>query len=47
LHSIKQIGANYVPKRVSAGLSGKAFLNRLDLRKLTYVIGYFVAKKID
>lgn len=45
LQSIKSIGANYVNKRTKQGLCGKSFLNHLHLQQLTYVIGYFIARK--
>lgn len=45
LRSIKAVGTNHVEKRLHHGLRGKAFLNQIDLKKLTYVIGYFVVSK--
>jgi malonyl-CoA O-methyltransferase len=45
LQSIKQVGANYTGKRIHKGLRGKSFLSLRMLQPLTYVIGYFIAKK--
>ncbi|MBX3708301.1 MAG: methyltransferase domain-containing protein [Gammaproteobacteria bacterium] len=47
LRSIKMVGANHVWSRTNKGLRGKSFLNLLTSKNLTYVIGYFVAKKIQ
>lgn len=45
LKSIKAVGASFVKPSTKHGLHGKAFLNNLQLRELTYVIGYFIVKK--
>ena len=45
LKSIKTVGASFVKPSSKHGLRGKAFLKNLELRKLTYVIGYFIVKK--
>lgn len=46
LKSIKHVGANFVNHREHKGLRGKSFIQRADLKQLTYVIGYFIARKI-
>lgn len=46
LKSIKEIGANYVYDRSHKGLRGKSFLNKTRIEQLTYVIGYFLIKRI-
>ena len=45
LKSIKQIGANYVSHRIHKGLSAKSPFAKMDTNELTYVIGYFIARK--
>lgn len=45
LKSIKEIGANYVSSRPHKGLRGKSFLHKMQIEKLSYVIGYFLIKK--
>jgi malonyl-CoA O-methyltransferase len=45
LKSIKNVGANYVSNRISKGLRGKAALQVRTTPQLTYLIGYFIAKK--
>ncbi len=44
LQSIKEVGANFVGKRMHKGLRGKSSLNLHLAQQLTYVIGYFVAR---
>lgn len=45
LKSIKNVGANYVAKNRIQGLRGSSFLNDITINEVTYIIGYFVAKK--
>lgn len=45
LKSIKQIGANYVTHRTHKGLSTKSYFKQINANQLTYVIGYFVARR--
>lgn len=45
LKSIKNMGANYTGKHLHKGLRGKSFLHLHVLQRLTYHIGYFIAKK--
>lgn len=45
LRSIKDVGANFVGKRIHKGLRGKSFLQVRMAQQLTYVIGYFIAQK--
>lgn len=47
LQSIKRIGANFTGKKPQPGLCGKSFLQKANLQKLTYHIGYFVAQKVS
>lgn len=45
LKSIKQVGANATAQPSSLFLRGKTFLNTIEIHKLTYHIGYFIARK--
>lgn len=45
LQSIKKVGANKVIHRTSRHLKGKSFITNLQIRTLTYHIGYFLAQK--
>ena len=45
LKSIKQIGANYVTHRTHKGLSTKSTFKQMNANQLTYVIGYFIARR--
>ncbi len=45
LQSIKQIGANHVHHRINKGLTTRSRFLQFDIHQLTYVIGYFVARK--
>lgn len=45
LKSIKQIGANHVIQRTHKGLRTPSYLNQIKTSELTYVIGYFIARK--
>lgn len=47
LTSIKKIGANHVVKRKHFGLGTKSSINKINITQLTYVIGYFIARKIS
>ncbi|SRR5579883_500449 len=47
LASIKKVGANYVQHRTRIGLRGKSVMHQINLSKITYVIGYFIARKRD
>lgn len=45
LQSIKQVGANHVRQRKQKGLMGKKHFDQMKINELTYVIGYFIARK--
>lgn len=45
LKSIKHIGANYVYQRPHKGLHNKSYFKQMNANQLTYVIGYFVARR--
>jgi malonyl-CoA O-methyltransferase len=46
LKSIKQIGANHVHQREHKGLKTQSSFAKFHAKKLTYVIGYFIARKL-
>jgi malonyl-CoA O-methyltransferase len=47
LRSIKLVGAHHTDVRNNIGLRGKGCLTEKPTHQLTYVIGFFVAEKID
>jgi len=46
LKSIKHIGANHVRERGQKSFSKKSHFEQLNFSELTYVIGYFIARKL-
>lgn len=46
LRSIKKVGANAVKNRIKKGLRGTSLIKKKNIKQLTYVIGYFVARKM-
>jgi malonyl-CoA O-methyltransferase len=47
LRSIKLVGANHTDFRNTIGLRGKGCLTEKPIHHLTYIIGFFIAEKID
>lgn len=45
LKSIKNVGASTNKAKSQKPLSGKSLINKVDIRKLTYRIGYYIARK--
>lgn len=47
LKSIKNVGANTSKAKSQKPLSGKSLINRIEIRELTYRIGYYIARKTE